>query len=1212
MTADSTKPYARPPRRPRRAGDVVRAGVIAISTLAILLVCFSIYQHQADRATDGRQGPLPVSLPPELDRSASTSAEGVDPKNTPSVRAGPVAVGPGRDIKLTLFRPHDDRSWGEIAVQEWTPVAGSEDEFSLTRPEFRMRTRDGHGVLVTADEATLEARPRAGLEVRRGRLKGNVVVDYDRLTMEERQSLPPERRGEVRSEEIVRIQTEELSFDVEFSQLSVPVSLEIKAVDAEFSTTGLEMRFDQTQGRVEYIRIDRGGRLKLLEQQIDPVLALSGEEQQRERRRDLVAWIRESIQTQLAAAAKREAAALEAAATPPKPRPAFDEDGTPIIYLDEEPAAPASGAQPPRYYARFEEGVDARRLRGESIEARLQAEVLEVVRMLTLEERERKEPEKDPRAVPKPAGEPAAEGRIELAWNGRLIVRTCTDDDAVCADAGSSLLLAEGDPVRILDDQGEAQCQMLRFDADRNQLVLAGAVESPVEVRSSHGVLAGINVRWDLSGERFRVEVDGPGRIERSGSSDLLDLNELSRAEGHPTQAPGSAEKVVASGAVPSTIRFSRTLRADGARVPRTKVDWQRRQWVERRCMAMETARIDGEVRLLEGEAEVHAAAMDVRFAPPNSDCEQAVEHVSGRGDVLLKQGEDRLTCGSLDLALVPDAAGRFVPSTATLVGDIEATQSGRTIRAREELIADFEVVEIEAPPLDALGAYRAAVAEGLDPNTVDWAEFRQRHGQRAVRELGMRGLQAAGEVYVTDPEQGLDVRAERIDAGFARGREIERVRVIGTESEPATMATENWSVTGADVRVDLPADEAEVAGPGRMTFRSYKDLDGRESAEPVPIAVQWSRWMRYRGAENRAVYSGEVHATSASQTTFDCPGELILEFKDADLPAVVETPAPYWSPIRKAWQAVRPADPKDRDVTVATRFGKKLTYVLANGGARVHTVVLDKATGELSGRATLSGPKLSLDLRPEVTKMLIEGPGELLLEDFRPAASSAAPALPGATPLAAQPGLNPLDDRRALGANVGARRSRGSSPGLLNFDADSGPSKTLIEWKEYLRYDYAIEQTRFEGNVRLTHFSGSALDQLLGKEPSAAGAAPRGRRTFLSSDVLTADFLDRREPSRASHDQQLGDLSASRLRQFRAVGNVSLQDETEGLDVTCSDLIYERLRQILFIQGMPNRRSTVTMHRPGQGPRQFSSERFVYDLEKGVLEVRGPAFQGR
>ena len=43
-----------------------------------------------------------------------------------------------------------------------------------------------------------------------------------------------------------------------------------------------------------------------------------------------------------------------------------------------------------------------------------------------------------------------------------------------------------------------------------------------------------------------------------------------------------------------------------------------------------------------------------------------------------------------------------------------------------------------------------------------------------------------------------------------------------------------------------------------------------------------------------------------------------------------------------------------------------------------------DPQTGKLQSRSRISGPKLTVDLRPEVSKMLIEGTGYLQLEDFR------------------------------------------------------------------------------------------------------------------------------------------------------------------------------------------------------------------------------------
>ncbi|MCH7871872.1 MAG: hypothetical protein IID33_09245 [Planctomycetes bacterium] len=126
------------------------------------------------------------------------------------------------------------------------------------------------------------------------------------------------------------------------------------------------------------------------------------------------------------------------------------------------------------------------------------------------------------------------------------------------------------------------------------------------------------------------------------------------------------------------------------------------------------------------------------------------------------------------------------------------------------------------------------------------------------------------------------------------------------------------------------------------------------------------------------------------------------------------------------------------------------------------------------------------MNLRADVSKAQIEGPGTLLIEDYRAPVTLAA--------YTAQP-----------------------PGGLFAIDERSGSSNTLIEWTTLMWYDFGIQQTRFEGKVRLKYFSGAELVRLRGGSTTDAARLPRGRATFLDADVLTIDFLDRKPGAEAA-----------------------------------------------------------------------------------------------
>ncbi|MGB2984976.1 MAG: hypothetical protein WBE26_03755, partial [Phycisphaerae bacterium] len=312
----------------------------------------------------------------------------------------------------------------------------------------------------------------------------------------------------------------------------------------------------------------------------------------------------------------------------------------------------------------------------------------------------------------------------------------------------------------------------------------------------------------------------------------------------------------------------------------------------------------------------------------------------------------------------------------------------------------------------------------------------------------------------------------------------------------------------------------------------------------------------------------------------FDCD-QLIVEFEDVSEDAADIKMAQDWWILQDLVDAFPHGLGADKPRPGGNRFSKEPAYILATGNAVALTSEMDPATGRLKGRARIAGPKLSVNLRPEVSKMLIEGPGNLLLEDNHP--------------------VTTRNDESGRGAG-----------GLFGIDEDSGPSNTLIEWDELMWYDFSIDQTRFEGNVNLKYFSGAQLARIRGQPIGNSAEVPSGRSTFLTCDVLTVDFLDRNESYGRPDDSRMGRLSADQLRQFQASGSVMLQDQAEGLWLTAEDVIYEQQRKILVIHGTPQRKAHIITQKPGQLPNRVTVERLFYNLATGRVELSSPTLNAR
>ncbi len=377
-----------PPRSHRtctsrqRGTGLVRTLVIASATLAILVVCFSIYQSsQLDPETMAK---VKRSRLPEMPEHPIGYDEPTFDEADEGVPVGSVKIGTGQKIHMTLYREQSERAWIELAVADWTPVKGAANEFLLSEPDIRMRTKDGHPVRVRADRGNLEAHRRTGtgLDPKRGRLEGHVTIEYDRLSETQRAALPPQRRDKTEPEDLVRIELSELEFDLEYAKLIIPGRMKLSARDITFDAEDLEMRFNEVENRVEYLRIGRGGRIDIREQAGQLGLAIPGVDKISPQSTTVVDWLRATLESKLA-----QQAAATAGSTDSTPGSAVttNEDGIPVFRPEAE-----NHSKPERslkYYARFHGDVVASQFAGETIESRLTADLLELVRTLTEQQR---------------------------------------------------------------------------------------------------------------------------------------------------------------------------------------------------------------------------------------------------------------------------------------------------------------------------------------------------------------------------------------------------------------------------------------------------------------------------------------------------------------------------------------------------------------------------------------------------------------------------------------------------------------------------------------------------------------------------------------------------------------------------------------------------------------------------------------------------------
>jgi len=1138
-----TPNFSKYPGRLRRASGIVRTAVVGLSTFAILLVCFSMYQY-------GQGGPAAANVPAKESRlpsppTAFDADRGIRASgNVGGVKVGEAVIGSAQDIHFTLYPRKGTQAAIEISVSEYLPKEGSEREFLLQKPIARMRTKAGNDVRVSSQQGILEAyRKGAGeFDPRRGRLFGGVTIEFDRRTQEEKARLPEVARLQPDPDSIVLMEMDELEFDLEYNVLIVPGKFRLKARDAGFEASDLELRFDETQGKVQSLRIAQGGRIELRGGTDQFGVTIPGARSTE--RTSIVEWLRDTIRSRLAAAGEVQPENPRADGAAAEPALVMDGD-VPIFRAGGGESRPSEPDDPLRYFARFEGDVDAMQQVDGVAVSRLTSDWLEVYRAFVdeaAEENRQAVASTEPKSAP-PSADGAPAERIVLSWTGPLRVEALATENG--GEPEPDRILAGGLPARLSSAEAEVICGRIEYQPSLGAAEFHSEPAAAVEVRSAEmGRLTGSAVTLRTTADGFSFDVVGPGTVR--GKFDA-GATELAQAQGDPPAGPRRA-------ADDTTVAFERRLHGTG-RIVHHIVPEFTGHIARRESRLLDRAVFEGGARVTSDEALLASDKLTLSFGNVWGSRKDFLSHVRAEGNVDWRRDTDRLACDELDIPLGFAGDGRSLPLHVFANGKIAAEQGGRTLSATHTFSIDFERV---APAISAKDA-------GTRSST-------------GREEALPKRVRASGAVRMSDSAQKLDLSAAKLDCTLLAGREVEHAEVVGTAEQPAKVHVGEWEVQGETIHASALDESADVPGPGRMTILSAKDLDGSRADKPIPIEVTWTESMRYRGRENVAHFNGEVRANSESSTTFE-GRQLRVEFADApvDAPIAGETQWAHLRPLLDRFWT------KDEATPVHARFRKELASAYLVGDAVVQRDDVDPQDGALKSRARLAGPKMSVNLRPEASKALIEGAGTLQLESFEinRVRTAASPASPRGDLFAA------LDDR--------------------------APSKTLIQWTGRMWYDFAIDQVRFEDQVDLKFLSGGQLERAF-KGPDLSGSrVPPGRATFLNSDILTI-HLDREKTKQASNDARMGGLSADRISRFHANGGVVLKDEADEVRnwITATDLVYDRVRGIVLIAGGRKEQARVVRQEPSRLPMQAYVDNAIYYPATGKLDVSNTAVIGQ
>lgn len=545
----------------------------------------------------------------------------------------------------------------------------------------------------------------------------------------------------------------------------------------------------------------------------------------------------------------------------------------------------------------------------------------------------------------------------------------------------------------------------------------------------------------------------------------------------------------------------------------------------------------------------VHFSQQEVIDSSGKKTTKQVLHDALFKKGVELTEGRtgNFIQCDQLDTTMARASDGRTFPSKAIATGHVFARQDASDIQQCDLLTVTFT----ERSEPDADGKMR----QRIRPST----------------------LEAFGKpVTVIDranPQQVITASAEKITAEVA----IQRAVLIGSKTSLARVSQGENSLEGPEIHLDNAVEGAGpnaphremvmVIGGGKLRFRSVRDMEGRELAQPKTISIDFANRMDYAGIRNRAFFDGNVKLASPVESpteTLACKTlELLLE-KDASAATQVAT-APGG-----------PSDHRRMRLGMENFSKRKIAKMTADGDAKTgQTVQMDSLRtddkGRLERRVRVKGPQLVYDAATK--KIDIFGAGQLLNEDYRP------------------------PDVVAAGADAPA-----SADPVGHLER---PAQTLFVWTnsmQWLQPDAKVRpdqpggQVTMMGSVQVRHRSGNKLvlpKQLnLPKMPDLT----KGRTMDLDCQELTARFAA--APKRAATTQP-GSAPADSLAEtgptmgplenFKAVKDVNLVDGP--MQVLAQQVNFDRVQGVAnmwgYLIGQPKAKAHFAYEDPQTGKSQ-------------------------
>jgi len=739
---------------------------------------------------------------------------------------------------------------------------------------------------------------------------------------------------------------------------------------------------------------------------------------------------------------------------------------------------------------------------------------------------------------------------LRLTWNDKLTIVPADPQVQQSATGQRFRLEASGLPVTFRSRDMSGSCAKLEAEQDSGIINLSGSSEFGVFLESPDGT--------SIITEQLLIDPPiADGRLIR-----LLGKGSLKTAGKTDKQTGSSFEDANAidlSWQKAATLNFIKRHQASVERDSQVATPAIQNP-KDRFYLAEATA--TGDVVTVSKQLTAKANQLHIELDPPGSDGTD-----NGQAIRLLK-AQDKF---SADL---PSDTGKLSVSSESMETKFDRRSSGQ---------GQF------ASAIDLIGAVRAT-QNSSEQNSQSEIECQKLHidlienntltsvTENTYSNLNVSGLLADGQVigrYLAEGESQSSLSADRLIRN-------EKTQTTELHGQPAELKRGTDWLRSTVISVAERDKNYLLTTPGAGEMRvTFPTAD--ENSPPALLGLNWLGSLEFDGRVNTAVFTGLdnervtgaiVHSPTRSSQLAADKLELYLQNKEQTSPA----------------NKKRPSEDMMSAKTFFKPMGNRtLQKMIMTGRAEVRSIEHpDNKPEERLRAALLKSDVLTYDTYgSEKRQFYGEGPGSLLLEDYRPTDEKVSAAKAASSP---------------------GSRARQQTDGLALQRV--GPGQTAFVWKDSAKYRQDERTAILAGDVHMVSM-GYALT-LPGRSPSGTKAQKINRqRTELLCQTFTVTFAELKANKTKEKKSDFADLSAMdelQVEQIEASGDASLI--SDDVNIEGNKIIYNAKDNEILIEGSSKSQASLTYIDPDKGWGRWTGTKIHYDTAKHKADAPGGRFE--